>query len=251
MGNIYRAKRELIESFGLDIPKKHNLVLDASSDFRSPSGGWEDTYFTGEKIKVIQLPFHQFEYLYIPYSVVGCYMHMLNGGIESVLDYQFVPLCKTDKLILVRPTGLLSGSIYFQYFLTDSLTPIKILDVYEKINFEVTPSNYVLMEIPFPTYEFELIVLVPTPSDSWGFDIDIYPFTTSDTFVLDDVSGLVGTDTVINTIYKYDFVGGSGAVSNPHYTHPSYRTKIKISNDDAVNSMPSLRLRLISFEGSR
>jgi len=227
--------------------RKYNLKLDASSDFRLSSGTSWESEIAGKYFKIVPIPYSDYKFFYAPRTVLDLYFLIDDSYLIPVYQNLYVPLGRVKNIVLVRPDGLLSGNVYFQFWLT-SIKEIEVLDVFEKMNFDVTPSNYVNIEIPFPTYEFSLLMLVPSPSDDWGFDIDVYPFNTNDTFVLDDVSGLIATDTVINTIYKYDFVSGAGAMSNPHYTRPSYRTRIKISNDDAVNPLPSIRLKIISFE---
>jgi len=240
-------KMNKIKTLALKEPQvKYNLKL-TPSDFREATEtGWE-IQLLGEDIYIINVKI-PYKYLYIPPSPFDVYLYS-NKYTELIKAPQgvFVLMDIVDIIILVKPSGLLSGNIYFQYWLSNVET-IRILDVYEKMNFDVTATNYVNIEIPFPTYEMMLLMLIPSPSDNWGFDIDIYPFNTNDTLVLDDVSGLIATDTVVNTIYKYHFIGGSGAVSDPHYTRPSYRTRIKISNNDTGSDMLSLRLQLVSFE---
>jgi len=227
--------------------RKYNLKLDASSDFRlSSDTGWE-AEISGKCLKIVPISYGGYKFFYAPRTVLEVYFLVDDSYLVPVYQKLYVPLGRVKNIVLVRPDGLLSGNVYFQFWLTN-IKEIEILDVFEKMNFDVLASGYEIVEIPFPTYEFSLLMLIPSPSDNWGFDIDIYPFATSDHLVLDDVSGLTTTDIVVNTIYKYHFIGGSGAVSNPHYTRPSYRTRIKISNDDAVNPLPSLRLQLLSFE---
>ena len=249
IGKIYRAKRELIESSGLDIPKKHNLVFDASTDFRDPSGGWEEEHFTGEKIKIINLPFHQYEYLYIPYSVIGCYIHTLGGRVRPVLDYQFIPLYKVDKLILIRPTGITTNNVYFQYFLTDTLTPIKIYDVYEEIGFTlVKGSVFQKYELPFPSFQLKVLLKLPTNPTSIDYNISSYLYNDSGSVILDDKNGIAGAPLTINNIYRYDLISGSGEVTEPHYPFPSWRTHIGLINNDAGTDIPDVRLKVISWE---
>jgi len=234
------AQRRLVKF--IEPHRKYNLKFDVETDFALSSY----PELSGKYIKEVPIPWMDYKWFYATKSVFKVYF-LISQYIIPAVQNVYIPLGKVQKIILVRPDGLLSGNIYFQFWLMNE-KEVKILDVYEEINFSVSAPGYEIIEFPFPTYELELLMLIPDPSNDWGFDIDIYPFSTSDVLVLDDVSGLKATDTIINTIYKYDFVGGSGAISNPHYARPSFRTKIKISNDDTENPLLSLRLQIVSFE---
>jgi len=226
--------------------EKYNLKL-TPSDFREATATEWGGLLVGEDIFIINVKI-PYKYLYVPRCPFGVYIYSTQyTNLMKVPQGVFMLINIIDKIILVKPSGLLSGNLYFQYWLSN-VESVRILDVYEKTIANISPSGFEIIEVPFPTYEISLLMVVPGVSTDWGFDVGIYPLNKPDIFMLDDVSGLTADDTVINTIYKYHFIGGSGAVSNPHYPRPSYRTRIKISNYDASNPMLSTDLQLISFE---
>lgn len=225
---------------------KYNLKL-TPSDFREATDtGWEKQLL-GEDIYIIDIKI-PFKYLYVPLCPFDVYLYSTKyANLMKAPQGIFVLMDIVDKIILVKPSNVTSGNLYFQYWLSN-VESVKILDIYNKLDFSINVSAYELMEVPFPTYKFRLLIVITIPSTDWDLEMYIYPYPNNTPLMLEHITGLGSDDTIINNIYEYNFIGGSGAVTNPHYNMPSFRTTIRINNKDSMNILNNINLRLMSFE---
>lgn len=226
--------------------EKHNLKL-TPSDFREATNtGWEKQLL-GEKIYIINIKI-PFKYLYLPPCPFVVYLYSIKyANLMKAPQGIFVLMDIVDKIILVRPSGLVVGDIYFQYWLSN-VESVKILDVYENYIGDILGSQNLIFEIPFPTYQLLVVFLVGINPTSYQYIVTIRPFSTG--IVGDyeiDNAGALATTNGINNYYFYDRVGGCREVTEPSYPRPSFRTKVNIINNDAESDMEGCLLRLISF----
>lgn len=221
--------------------KKYNLKLKANTDFKL------STYpeLSGKYIKEIPIPWIDYKWFYAPTSVVKIYF-LTDQYIVPAVQNVYVPLGKVQKIILVRPDYLSSGDIYFQFWLLNTES-VKILDIHEEKELILLKNGVSkICYIPFPTYQMKLYFYIPLNPTSIDFNITIQPINEDHDFILDELIGT--TEKLINNVYKYDFIGGSGVVTNPHYPFPSYLTYVELKNNDVSDDILGCRLKVISFE---
>jgi len=223
--------------------KKYNLQFDVASDFiLSP---YPDPELAGKYIKSIPINHLNFKYLYIPPTVYrGLYLRKDSYLIPAVQNI-FIPLNRVTKLILVRPDGLVSGNIYFQYWVTN-VESVKIYDSYYKHS-SISAGSFISIDIPFPTYNMKVLILLSNNPTDIDYTASIEPFNTHREFTLDYQANI--TETEINNFYKFAELGGSGAITSPHYTFPSFQTRFQIENDDAGVAISDCWFELISWLG--
>lgn len=224
--------------------EKYNLKIDAS-DFRAATDtSWEEQLL-GEDIYIIDIKI-PYKYLYVPPCPFDIYLHSTKYiNLIKVPQNVFIPLDIIDKIILVNP-GISSGSMYFQYWLSD-IESVKILDIYEKIGFMLPKGgDGEAIFMPFPTYQMKVYIKIPTNPTSIDFNINIQPINENHTFILDELDGT--TEKFINNVYEYDKICGSGVVTDPHYPFPSWSTYVGLINNDVADDIVNCRLKIISWE---
>lgn len=243
---IKDLKRDRVVKY-LKPQEKYNLQLNADTNFRAATDtGWE-IQLLGKYIYIIDIK-TPYKYLHIPSCGFDVYLHSTEYvNLMKVPQNIFIPLDIIDKIILVRPGGLSSGFILFQYWLSD-IESVKILDVYDESNFILTPNTEQNYRMPFPTYQLKVIFYAPTNPTGLTIHFLIYPFNSSQGFVLDMKTGITEFGTILNNVYEYDKICGSGAVTDPHYPFPSFETILSFTNEDLANPMNNCYLKVVSWE---
>lgn len=227
--------------FFKDPQKKYNIGLDAATDFiASPY-----PELSGEQTKDIPVQWLDFKYLYIPSSVIRVYL-LKDSYLIPVVHNVITPLNKVNKIVLVRPTGMTSAYIYFQYWLTNLLS-VKIYDEYNGNNFTLTHGDIQITNIPFPTYNLKVLLELGSNPTNINYQVNISPFDGGTHFILDAKTGI--TELIINNFYKFSELGGSGAITEPHYIFPSFRTQIYLTNADPEVDITGCYLKVISWFG--
>lgn len=229
-----------------DIQKKYNLKLNANNDFRESSDtGWE-SQISGRYFKIIPISYLKYKFFYAPTTVLDLYFLVDDNYLVPAYQNIYIPLGRMNQIILVRPDGVTSGDLYFQYWLSN-IESVKVFDVYEKIGFTLPMGGGgEAIFMPFPTYQMKFYLKIPTNPTSIDFNINIQPVQDNHTFALDELDGT--TEKLINNYYEYNKIGGSGVVTNPHYPFPSWSTYIGIINNDVGADIVNCRLKVISWE---
>ena len=172
--------------------EKHNIKIDVN-DFRAATNtGWEKQ-LPGEDIFIIDIKI-PFKYLYIPSCPFDTYLHSTKYiNLIKVSQNILIPIDIIDKIILVKPTDLTSGYMYFQYWLSN-IESIKIFDMVDWYDFTLVKNGvFQKYELPFPSFQIKVLLKLPTNPTSIDFNISSYPFRGDGSVILDNKDGITGS----------------------------------------------------------
>ena len=249
-------KRELSQI--LKPQEKFNLELDPS-DFRAATNtGWEKQLL-GENIYIIDIRI-PYEFLYLPTCPFDIYLHSTKyTNLMKIPQNIFIPIDIIDKIILVKSPLITSEKMLFQYWLSD-IKSVKIYDIYERLNFDLIANTEWSTLLPFPTYQIRVLLKCDNNPTGLTFKLTTLPYSLClgripsclSCLDVDNKSGIIGGtaegDAILNNIYNYDKIGGSGEETNPHYPLPSWNTFVSLKNEDVAVDMEHCYLKIISWE---
>lgn len=217
---------------------KYNIKLNAGTDFRLATDQDWESEFQGKYIKVFPIPKMEYSFFYAPPSIIKIYFLRVNGRVSIVPKNTYVPVCEVSDLIIVRPSNMTSGDMYFQYWLTN-VEDLKIFDLYTLSEWNLLPSQSKYIYVPFPTYNMRVLFeTYDAGVVSWNYDITIKPYDSEHDFKLDGKLNI--TEKVLNNYYKFCEIGGSGIVTDPHFPMPSFRTIILITDQSGTGQNNNL-----------
>jgi len=228
--------------------KKYNIKLDASSDFRlSSDTGWE-SQIGGKHFKLIPVSYLKYKFFYAPTTVLEIYFLSEGGELKPVYQNIYILLGKVKDLVLVRPEGMVSGILYFQFWLSN-IESINISDHYETGEFDPIPSALESIELPFPTHQLRIWLKLNMNPTSINFQVLISNscYDAINPYTLDYMPALAGNGLRINNYYEYNRIGGSEIETDPRHPFPSFFTEIRIENNDAGSSVTDVDVIVDSF----
>lgn len=225
----------------LSPPVKYNLEVLANKFKLSPGDP-----FKGEYTYRLTILSSMYKFFYAPVSVLDMYFSLDTGETIPVVSNFFIPTDIIKELIVVRPENWTSGSVFFQYFLTNSESKdFQVFDLYESKDFDISPSGHKTVRVPFPTYNFKFLFTVQSANPNYKLQILQYYYKVIKSYQLESKDDI--TEKEINNLYLMNQIGGSGAVTEPNYPFPSWHTYIDIKNNAGTVDMTGCFMKVVSW----
>ena len=232
------TKRDKIKPFYTEPQIKFNIKLNAGTDFIQAENLGYGNEFQGKYIKIFPIPKLEYLFFYTPPSIIEIYFLTVGGGVLKVPKNTYIPVHRVSNFIIVRPSNMTSGDMYFQYWLTN-VEDLKVFDIYTLSEWDLSGSEVKYIYIPFPTYNMRVLFeTYDLGSVSWNYQIYIKPYDSDHDLMLDVKLNI--TEKILNNFYYFSEVGGSGEVTNPHYIMPSFRTVIMIQEQSGTGQTNNL-----------
>jgi len=204
-----------------------------------------DVPFVGKYIYRIPISSAQYKWFYALVSALDMYFVLKTSEVVPVIFNFFIPLDLVEYLVVVRPEGWTSGFVFFQYYLTNSDSKdFQVFDLYESVDFDISSEGDKTVRVPFPTYNFKFLFTVQSANPDYRLQILQYFYKKIKSFQTESMDNI--TEKIVNNYYLMSQIGGSGAVTEPHYPFPSWHTYINIHNNAGAD-MTGCYMKVVSW----